>query len=189
MNSLNGRAGLSLALAACAAAAALAGCDQQALSPHRFDSEWSNLTLNMMMEKYGVPDRIDTKRVVWLNKGPWKQISVWDGLDDEEGLIGANVVEETIAYLVPRNKRDDLNGFHAEVEISADGAELSTRAPSEERNFLALNLADEIIRGVRTPEAANGFYASTLRLADAGKSSPYLKGLLFRPPPPTPSTP
>ena len=145
----------------------------------RYGTEWSNLSFDKMMDEYGSPNRIEGKRVVWEKKGPWKRIAVWDGMDNYGSFVGTDNIEQTIAYSVPQNKRDAVSDFHEQVAISADGSELSARSSSEERNFLALNLADEIIRGVRTPDEARSFYVLTLRLADAGKTSVYMKGLRF----------
>jgi hypothetical protein len=162
----------------------LAGCSGQTMSPHGYGPEWSNLSLNMMIDKYGAPDRIEDKRVVWQNKGPWKRIAVWDGMDIYEKYAGVDNIEQTVTYLVPPDRLMAVNDFRDRVRVSADGAELSARSSSEERNCLALNLADEIIHGVKTPDEARGFYVSTLRMADAGKSSPYMQGLLFQSPSP-----
>jgi len=147
--------------------------------PSRYGTEWSNVSLDKMIEEYGAPDRIENKRVVWENKGPWKRIAVWDMMDNSESMSGTNNIEETVAYLVPQGKRNAVYDLHERVTVSSDGSELAVRSSSEERNFLALNLADEIIRGVRTPDEAKNFYALTLRLADAGKTSVYMKGLRF----------
>lgn len=145
----------------------------------RYGTEWSNLSLDKMVDEYGAPDRIENKRAVWVNKGPWKRIAVWDEMDNSESMSGTDNIEQTIAYLIPQDKRNAVNDFHERVAVSADGAELSARSSSEEHNFLALNLADEIVRGVRTPEEARSFYVLTLRLADAGKTSVYMQGLRF----------
>ena len=147
-----------------------------------------NRGLDGMIEKYGRPDRMETDRVVWEKKGPWKRIVVWDDMGARQmDMAEDKNIEEIISYLVPEDKRLAVEGFSKRIKVSADGAELSARSASEGRNFLALNLADEIIRGVKTPEEAGAFDAATLQLADAGKPSPYMKGLLFQPPP-LPST-
>ena len=150
--------------------------------------DWENRSLNMMVEKYGRPDRVETNRVVWEKKGPWKRIVVWDDMGvglglGQMGKVADNNIEEILAYMVPEDKRRAVEDFSGRLKVSADGAQLSARSFSEERNFLALNLADEIIRGVKTPAEAKAFDAATLQLADAGKPSPYMKGLLFQPPP------
>lgn len=146
--------------------------------------DWSNESLNMMIDKYGPPDRIETGRVVWVDKGPWTRMAVWDDMQLRQFSMNMDDnIEDTLAYMVPDAKRDDVQNFGAKVKVSREGAELSSRSYSEERNFLALNLADEIVRGMKTPGEAKTFYVKTLQLAEAGKSSPYMKGLLFQPPP------
>jgi hypothetical protein len=174
---------LVIALASCAAGGLIVGCaDNFDQNPDRW-SDWENLSLNAMIEEYGVPTRIETRRVVWEQKGPWKQISVWDELGWNQSLAAYNNLEETISYLVPEDKRKALEDFSKGIIVSANGSELSSQSFSEKRNFLALNLADEIIRNVRNPEDAKSFYALTIKLADAGRTSPYMKGLRFLPPP------
>ena len=192
-----GVTGAGVGLAALAAAGLFWGCAGPSATPMRNQSagarpdgpDWANRSLNMMIDKYGRPDQVETNRVVWEKKGPWRRIVVWDDMGPRQlDMAADNNIEEVIAYLVPEEKRRVLEDFSARLKVSADGAELSARSVSEARNFLALNLADEIVRGVKTPEEAKAFDAATLQMADAGKPSPYMKGLLFRPPL-RPSTP
>lgn len=175
-------------------ALAFAGCAQRrdlSSAPPRYDSgvgpsrwnDWSNLSLDAMVERYGPPTRIESKLVVWVDKAPWKRIAVWDRMGNFQGSAAADNIEQTVAYLVPFDRRDALEAFSPRVGVSFDGSELSSSSFSEERNLLTLNLADQIIRGVRSPDEAKEFYTLTLRLAAAGKSSPYMRRLLFVPPP------
>jgi hypothetical protein len=189
-------AATAVGLAALAAAGLFWGCAGPSPLPRRSQSagvradgpDWSNRSLDLMIEKYGRPDRVDTTRVVWEKKGPWTRIVVWDDMGARQLDMSAdNNLEEIVAYLVPEEKRRAVEGFSRRLKVSADGAQLSSRSVSEGRNFLGLNLADEIIRGVKTPDEAKVFEAATLQLADAGKSSPYMTGLLFQAPP-LPST-
>ncbi len=187
----------SLSLAAWAAAGLLEGCanltdGKQPKPPPAYESgigpirssDWANLSANAMVEKYGPPTRIESKRMVWENRGPWKRISVWDKLDFHQTLHAAHNLENTIAYYpVPQDKREALRAFDARVTVSEDGTELSAFSFDEEYNYLALNLADEIIRGARTVPEANEFYAATVRLSMAGRASPYMRRLLFSRPP------
>jgi hypothetical protein len=142
-------------------------------------SDWSNLTGNLMVEKYGPPDRVEPYRLVWEGRGPWKRIVVWDELGFLDSSRAAKNIEGTIVYPVPEDKVDDLISFSRGLHVSADGGELSARSTSEERNFLMLNLADEIVKGRLSPEKARVRYLRTLKLAEAGKSSPSMKRLLF----------
>jgi hypothetical protein len=179
------------ALAAGAALAALAACAPSSPSVadrrRKWDdaanngiSDWSNITNNMMVEKYGAPDRVDTDGLVWFDRGPWKKIEVWDELNFIPLAMPSRNLEQTIVYPVPAEKRDALLSFSSELYVSADGGELSARSTSEERNFLMLNLADEIVQGLLSPKDARAVYLRTLRLADAGKTSPSMKRLLFQ---------
>ena len=143
-------------------------------------SDWSNKSINMMIDKYGSPDRVETLGLVWYNRGPWVKIVVWDELGFLYVDRSSHNLEETIAYPVPVDKRGALSSFSGGLHISANGAELSARSQSEEKNFLMLNLADEIVRGLLSPEDARVSYLRTLQLADAGKTSPSMQGLLFR---------
>jgi hypothetical protein len=200
MKNTNRMVGAGVGMAAMAAAGLFWGCagqpmrggQSQAAGSRSDGPDWANRSTNMIIDKYGPPDRVETNRVVWENKGPWKRIVVWDdmGVTLGSGAIafsmmnkgGDRNLEEVLAYLVPEDKRRAVEEFSGRIKVSDDGALLSARSFSEERNFLALNLADEIIRGVKTPEEAKAFDSATLKLADAGESSPYLKGLMFRPP-------
>jgi hypothetical protein len=201
MRNIKRMAGAVVGTAALAATGLFWGCADPSMLSRRTQSagalpdgpDWANRSLNLMIEKYGRPDLVETNRVVWEKKGPWKRIVVWDDMGIGLGLgqmrkATDNNLEEVLAYLVPEDKRRAVEDFSGRLKVSEDGALLSARSFSEERNFLALNLADEIIRGVKTPQEAKAFDAATLQLADAGKPSPYMKGLLFRAPPlpPTP---
>jgi hypothetical protein len=137
----------------------------------------SALAARAMMEEYGPPDEIDAARLTWSGNGPWLRTVVCKtGLRPHSG---ENVVEQTVRYEVPRGKRRVLAGFGRGLSYDARSRELSARSSSEELNFLALNLADRIARGRMTPEAADRFYLQTTAESMAGKSSPYMKGLLF----------
>jgi hypothetical protein len=144
-------------------------------------TDWSNVSSTAMVEKYGPPDRVETLRLVWEKRGPWKRIQVWDELELLDDDRASSNIEDTISYPVPGKSRGALASFHRGLRVSPDGAELSARSSDEARNFLLLNLADDIVKGSLTPKEARDAYARTLRLADSGKTSPSMERLLFRP--------
>lgn len=128
-----------------------------------------------MIEKYGLPHRYDGDALVWNDAAPWSRIVV-----HRRGRPGADdYLEESILYEVQADQVADLRRFDRRLEVDLKKGELSSRAESESLNFLALNLADEILRGDRTPETARETYRKTARLAKAGKSSAYMAGLQF----------
>lgn len=171
-----------LLLAACAAKSPRVSEWRRARdeTSNRGFSDWSNLTNNMMVEKYGPPDRVETLRLVWEDRGPWKRIVVWDELGFLDNNHAGRNIESLIVYAVPQDKRDELADFSSGLHVSADGTELSARSTSEERNVLMLNLADGIVKGRLDVEEARADYLRTLQLSAAGKSQPSMRRLLFR---------
>jgi hypothetical protein len=140
----------------------------------------SQLAALKLIDEYGPPDRVEAARLTWHNRGPWQKIVAWNARDyhypPEDRL---DSVEQTVPYAVPADKRGALEAFSSRLRVSRDGSELSARGADEPLNFLALNLAHEVIRGVRAPEEARRFYERTRELASAGKSSPYIEDLFF----------
>lgn len=132
------------------------------------------------MARYGRPDEVGPDALVWRANGPWLKTTVhrrsWPRYVFR---VNRDYLENAIAYAVPSRSLVDLARFDAKLSAGPGLAWLSSRSESENRNCLALNLADEIINGKRSVAEARAFRAKILRLADSGKSSPYLKGLLF----------
>lgn len=128
------------------------------------------------MEKYGPPDLALNDRLSWFDSGPWRMTTV-----HRDPRAHLDVLEQTIGYSVPEDKREDLARLDVNLRLSRDNRELSASSEAEETNFLALNLADEVVHGRRTPADAREFYLATVKLSRAGKSSPYMEGLMFQP--------
>ncbi|MDD5303158.1 MAG: hypothetical protein PHS14_08615 [Elusimicrobia bacterium] len=124
-----------------------------------------------MLEKYGPPTRFDGDALIWLHNGPW-----------EKTVAYRDHLKQVIGYRVPNDKIEPLLSFDPRVEADQNTNELSARSGSERVNFLLLNLADDIVTEKRTAAEARAFYAMTLRLEAAGKSSSYLEAFLFEPP-------
>ncbi len=136
----------------------------------------------VMIVKYGTPARFGKHALVWEDMGPWKRTVVYSNAWPMfVGATDKDFLEQTIARPVPPSKIPALTLFDRRLRIDEERGELSSRSESEEANFLALNLAEELISGRRTVSDAKGFYAKTLALSQAGKSSPYLEGLMYAP--------
>jgi hypothetical protein len=136
-----------------------------------------------LIDEYGPPDRVESSRLVWNNKHLWKKITVWDDIPGSSPDDGGYILEQTVSYPVPAQKLEDLAAFSGELRVSADGTELSARSISEDRDYLAVNLADEIVQGIKTPEEARQAYDQILRLKQAGKTSAMTQGFNFLPNP------
>jgi hypothetical protein len=144
-------------------------------------SDWperSRALAETLLQEYGAPDETGPSRLSWSNRNPWRKVEVErDSLDPARptGLL------QSVAYDVPLRRWRALGWFGRGVDYDPVSRELIARTRSEATNRLALNLADEVIRGRRTAEEARAFYDQTVALALAGKSSPYTIRLLFHP--------
>lgn len=134
----------------------------------------------ILIERYGEPSKFDNKELVWYNNGPWKTTILHrEGFTHSATGADRDHLEQVIAYAVPADKVPELRSFDKRIEAKPVAGTLSSRADSESMNYLALNLADEIVTGKRTALGARGFYTKVKLLETSGKSSPYLDGLRF----------
>ena len=133
----------------------------------------------LLLEKYGIPDEIVSSQLSWNDRRPWSKVVVFR---DPEGAGRSNHLLESVAYgRVPLDRWREVAALGHVAAYDPVTQELSARTDAEATNYLALNLADEVIRGRRSAPAARAFYDSTLNLSRYGKSSPYMSRLLFRP--------
>jgi hypothetical protein len=155
-----------------------------AQTPERAMKDWPESArgiARVMIEKYGEPDRISDDALVWYNNGPWQKTVVYrEAWPHSVTMRDKDFLEQTIGYQVPHDKVNALWRFDKRLNINQSAGELSSRSESESLNFLALNLADEIVNDYRSVEDARDFYTKTERLAMSGKSSEYLDGFLFK---------
>jgi hypothetical protein len=143
---------------------------------------WDNrprLAVQVMMERYGSPDRLAPGAVTWMGRGPWKRIVVRDG-------PSGRFLEQTVAYWVPLSAIPPLSEFGRGVRAEFAADELTASSDDEALNRLALNTAHDIASGRRDAADAAEFYDRTARLAASGKGSTYLTNLLFTPYAPSP---
>ncbi|MCR4295599.1 MAG: hypothetical protein NUW21_08695 [Elusimicrobia bacterium] len=131
-------------------------------------------SLKLMMERYGPPNALGEGTATWYARGPWKRITI-------HGDEPLSYLEQAVSYHVPAEAAQALAEFDHGLRFDREKEELSATSNAEALNHLALNLADELCAATRTAPEARDFYVRTARLAAAGKSSPYLEGLLFDP--------
>lgn len=144
--------------------------------------EKPRLVAHVMIDKYGQPDEITESRLIWKDNGPWKRTIVYrEEVKHNWPMPHTDLLEQTLNYKVPPEKFSDLARFDGSVVAERTKGELSARCDKEEANFLALNLAHEVIEGRKSVEEARGFYEKTIQAMLAGKSSDYLQRLRFQP--------
>jgi len=148
-------------------------------------SRWpyvSRKVAQVMMDKYGTPDAISDKQLVWNNSGPWKRTVVHrSGPFHSFPQDHEDILEQTVSYNAPRERTMDLAKLDAGVRSDPQVNELSVVSESEDTNFLAMNLAHDVITAKIPADEAVEIYIKTISFANEGKSSPTMQGLLFIP--------
>jgi hypothetical protein len=127
--------------------------------------------------KYGLPQEASAMRLVWHNNGPWKMTElVNEEVPHNFPKPHPDFLKQTISYRVPPDKFDELAEYDGSVIVERTKGELAARCDLEGANFLALNLAHEIVTGKRSVKDARKFYAEAIREM---KHPEYMQGLLF----------
>ena len=149
-----------------------------------------------MLRKYGPPQEATDRLLIWRDNGPWKRTVVHrNGADHAFATPHKDVLEQVVEYKVPLNFFNALAVYNGSVLADRTRGELTAHCDRETTNFLALNLAHDIIRGRLTAEQAREAHTSALQELMAGKSPDYSQKLMIGSPqgeladPDTPTVP
>jgi len=135
-----------------------------------------------MIEKYGYPNELTASSLIWKDNGPWaRSILYRHEVPHAWPQRHTDFLEQVVGYKVPPEKLDELAEFDGSVYFKRTKGALGAICGKEAMNFLALNLAHEIITGKRTVQDAREFYAKTAMAFMKGAKSPYTEKLLFEP--------
>jgi hypothetical protein len=130
--------------------------------------------------KYGLPDEATASMLIWHNNGSWKRTILYrEEVAHDFPKPHTDLLEQFVNFRVPTNKFDELAAYDGSVIVERTKGEISARCDKEEMNFLALNLANDIVSGRRTVAQARKFYADTAMAAMRGETPPYVQGLRF----------
>ena len=90
-------------------------------------------------------------------------------------------VESVIDYRVPPEQFTPLARFDGSVIAERTAGEVSARCHDEQANFLALNLAHDLVTGAKGVEEARAYYAEEFLNARRKQPTPYMEKLRFQP--------
>lgn len=136
----------------------------------------------LVIEKYGDPDEATDSVLIWNARGPWKRITAYRDFDSHNFPAPHNdAVESFLQHAVPSEKASEVVEFDGSVVINRTRGELSARCHDEEANFLALNLAHDIVEGKKTVQQAREYYAHEFLAYRRKDPTPYMEGLRFEP--------
>jgi hypothetical protein len=140
----------------------------------------SQMAAKDMTTKYGKPSEATATMLVWHNNGPWmKTIISKDETNHDFPKTHPDVMEQGILYRVPNDKYDELAEYDGSVNVDRTRGFLSARCDKEENNFLALNLAYDIITGKKDVAQARKAYGEMVMEAKMGNKPMYMQKLMF----------
>ncbi|MBA3642201.1 MAG: hypothetical protein H0W53_23680 [Acidobacteria bacterium] len=168
----------------CAAKAAKGG---SASSVEQAIADWPETPKKVAqktMEKYGPPSGVTPSRLIWDKPkgGPWAEIILSrDEVQHDFPMKHTDVLEQVIYYDVPVDKVEALAKYDGSVIVDRTKGTLSARCDKEAANFLALNLAHDIITGKKDVEEARQAYAQAIQQSMKGEMPETMKKLTFEP--------
>lgn len=132
------------------------------------------------IEVHGWPNEATPTHLVWHNNGPWKRsIAYREEVPHNFPIKHTDIIEQVIDYRVPPDKMDELARFDGAVTVRITRGEMSAMCDKEAMNFLALNLAHDIITGKHTVDEARDFQAETVKAFLKGEKHPYTQKFVF----------
>lgn len=142
----------------------------------------SQMAVKEITDLYGKPDGAMADELIWINKGPWKKICITKMESKHSFPIEhTDMMTTTIGYDVPEEKMDDLGMFDGSVTFDRTQGTMSARCDKEGNNFLALNLANDIITNKKTVAAARKSYGDIVKEKMNGGNPEYMLKLTFSP--------
>jgi hypothetical protein len=134
-----------------------------------------------LIEYYGQPDEVSPSRLVWYNtQDGWKRTV----LSKEETPHNfpaphTDFLEQFIDYKVPIEMYSRLAEYDGSVIAERTKGELSARCGGTSMNFVAINLAHDIITGRRTVAEARAEYSRLYQAYQNGEKPPYTQSFQF----------
>jgi len=142
--------------------------------------EASRMAVKEITDKYGKPDGVTKDELIWMKKGVWKKICINKKESKHSFPIEhTDMMQTTISYKVPMDMMDELGNFDGSVTFDRTQGTMSARCDMEGNNFLALNLANDIITGKKSVEEARKAYGDIVKEKMNGGNPIYMQKLTF----------
>jgi hypothetical protein len=135
-----------------------------------------------LIEYYGEPDEVSESRLIWYNTHDgWKRTV----LSKEETLHNFpakhnDFLEQFIDYQVPIEMYSTLAEFDGSVIAERTKGELSARCGGTSMNFVAINLAHDIVTGNKSVDEAREEYTKLYKAYQDGQKPAYTQSFQFK---------
>ena len=134
-----------------------------------------------MLKSYGPPDEMTEYRLTWHERDPWMRIIVHrEEIPHAWPVLHMDVLEQTVPYRVPLDRYSALAEFDGSVFAERTAGVLSARCGGESMNFVAINMAHEVARGMN-PATARRKYEAAAKGVSSGNRPDIAKRLMFAP--------
>jgi hypothetical protein len=135
-----------------------------------------------LVTKYGAPKDVSDQQISWYKNGPWKRSTLYrEEVQHNFANPHKDVLEQVVAYKVLADKLAMLAAFNGSVVVNRTRGEMASISDGEDTNFLALNVADDLIKGERDVEQARTYFAQIIRARMIKEPEGYLQALKFKP--------
>jgi hypothetical protein len=137
-----------------------------------------------LVDTYGEPDEVTPTTLVWhARSAPWKRTRLTnEPVEHRFPTRHEDYLEQTVPYRIPTDRVGELAEFDGSVLADRTKGELTARCGGTSMNFLAINLAVELIEGARTVDDARSFYADVAARYQDGEHDPYTERFMFEVP-------
>jgi len=159
--------------------------ERQTMSAEQLVAQWPatcQKAYKEMVGKYGQPDGVTPTRLIWSDKGQFKEIILLNQeFRHDFPKPHTDCLEHVVEFKVPAEKVADLAKFDGSVIVDRTRGTIGARCDSEAHNLVALNLAYQIINGKLDVERARQMYADGAKQEMAGKTPDIAQKLMFQP--------
>lgn len=134
-----------------------------------------------LTETYGEPKEATASRLIWhhTNDG-WKRTELSsEEIPHDFPAHHTDYLEQFIDYRVPVDKVAALAEFDGSVMVERTRGEISARCGGTSMNFVAINLAHDIVTGKRSVAEARHEYARLYEAYKKGEKPPYTRAFQF----------
>ena len=149
----------------------------------RYTAGWPEASVKAAtktISRFGEPQESTSNLLLWRNVAPFKRITVYrDEVEHKFPMLHKDVIEHVVDYKVPVDKLDELSRFYGSLIYNRTAGELAARSDDEAMNFLALNLAHDIVTGQRMVDDARTEFGKVAMDYMNGNKGAYIESLQF----------
>ena len=137
----------------------------------------------LMLDTYGVPDEVTSRRLIWHHPGPWKRIEVEDmWLFHNFPVPHHDFMSHVVSYKVNVDKISDCFRAGTSAIVGVTAGEIGARCHTVAAVTIAANIIHEIMQGRRSWQDAQKFLYEAIAKNLHPEELTNLTSLQFQPP-------